>query len=186
VSLIVAVLHGTPAIAIAQPTDGNGDPFADGGWHLQLASHGAVETWNYNISREVLGSVVPGVTYGLRDGLVVTATWPLYYVSQRGIDGWLLGATIGLRGRIYKRPRFSLFLELDVGVSEADTLVPPRGTRFNYLALAGGGATVRLNSTVHVFGAIRWVHLSNNGRAGRDRNPDIEAVGPQVGVLVRF
>jgi hypothetical protein len=28
--------------------------------------------------------------------------------------------------------------------------------------------------------------VSNNGLAGRDRNPDIEAVGPTLGVLLAF
>jgi hypothetical protein len=37
-----------------------------------------------------------------------------------------------------------------------------------------------------VLGGITWVHVSNNGLAGRDRNPDIEAVGPRFGILLGF
>jgi hypothetical protein len=33
---------------------------------------------------------------------------------------------------------------------------------------------------------LRWVHVSNNGIAGRQRNPDIEALGPQLGLLLGF
>jgi hypothetical protein len=33
---------------------------------------------------------------------------------------------------------------------------------------------------------VRLIHVSNNGLAGRDRNPDIEALGLQVGILRRF
>lgn len=126
------------------------------------------------------------MTYGVRDGLAITLTAPLYYVSQRGIDGWLLGATFGLRGRIYRRSATSVFLGFEVGVSEADTFVPPRGTRFNYLALGSAGVTVRLRPRVHLLAAMKWVHVSNNGLAGRHRNPDIEAIGPQLGVLIGF
>jgi hypothetical protein len=162
------------------------DPFARRGWHLQLAGHAAVETWNYNISHEELYALTPGMTYGVRDGIAVSATGPLYYVSQRGVDAWLLGATVGVRGRVYRRPRWSLYVEFDIGVSEADTPTPPRGTRFNYLALGGGGVTARVRPGVHLLAGLRWIHISNNGLAGRDRNPDIEAVGPQLGLLIGF
>jgi hypothetical protein len=162
------------------------DPFARRAWNLQLSGHGAVETWNYNISREELWSIVPGFTYGVREGLALTATLPMYYVEQRGANAWLIGATIGLRGRLYRRARVSVFWEVDVGVSKAETYTPPRGTRFNYLALGGGGATVRLRPGTHLLAGLRWIHVSNFGLAGRDRNPDIEAVGPQIGVVIAF
>lgn len=149
-------------------------------------AHGALEAWNYNISHEELGAIATGMTYGLRDGVVITAAWPIYHVSQRGVDGYLMGATVGVRGRVYQRPRLSIFLEAEIGVSEADTNVPPRGTRFNYLALGGVGATIRLRPALHLLASIKLVHLSNGGVAGRDRNPDIEAIGPSFGILVGF
>jgi hypothetical protein len=162
------------------------DPFARRGWHLEMGTHGALETWNYNGSHEEMLSAYTGFTYGLGRGIVLKVGSPLYYVWQRGTDGWLLGGTWGVRGRIVERRRWSLFWEFEVGVSEADTYVPPRGTRFNYLALGGSGVTVRVRPGVHLLGGLRWVHVSNNGLAGRDRNPDIEAVGPTVGLLVGF
>jgi hypothetical protein len=162
------------------------DPFARRAWTLQLVSHTAIETWNYNLSHEALWSIVPGFTYGVRDGLAIAATWPMYYVDQRGSDAWLIGATIGMRGRVYRRARVSVFWEFDVGVSKAETYAPPGGTRFNYLALGGAGATVRLRPGTHLAAGLRWIHVSNNGLAGRHRNPDIEAVGPQVGILISF
>jgi hypothetical protein len=127
-----------------------------------------------------------GLAFGLRNGLVLTARAPLYYVSQRGVDGFILGASAGIRGRVYRRNRTSLFLELDVGICEADTVVPPRGTRANYLAMGGVGVTIRVRRDVHILAAMRWTHVSNGARAGRSRNPDIEAVGPQVGVVMGF
>lgn len=176
-----------PAAAIAQATAPQADdPFARRGWHLELDVHGAVEAWNYNVSHEDLFGFAPGVTYGIRDGLVLRATGPLYYVDQRGVDAFLLGATIGIRGRVYRARRLTAFLELDVGVSDADTFTPPRGTRFNYLVLGAAGATVRLRSSLHLLGSVRWIHVSNNGLAGSSRNPDLEAVGPQVGLLIGF
>ena len=180
---------GLPAAAVAQWAPGPvpaADPFARRGWHQELGVHGALEAWNYNISHEELAGFVPGITYGLRDGLVLTGSWPMYFVSQRGVDAYLVGATIGVRGRVYRRERWAAFLELKVGVSSADTYVPPRGTRFNYLALGGGGVTARIRPGLHWIAALEWIHVSNGGFAGRDRNPDVEAIGLRLGVLIGF
>ena len=48
-----------------------------------FSSQAALEAWNYNPSHEELFGLVQGVTYGLRDGLVLMARQRLYYVSQR-------------------------------------------------------------------------------------------------------
>ena len=180
------------ATASAQPpqvpslSPPSADAFASRGWHLELTGHGALETWNYNISHEELYGLTAGVTYGVGNGIVLIARSPLYYVSQRGVDGFLFGGTFGIRGRVYRRQRFSIFLEFEIGLSESDTQVPPRGTRFNYLALGSAGATIRVRHGVHLIAGLKWIHVSNNGLAGRDRNPDIEAIGPTVGVLLGF
>lgn len=175
-----------PAAAQADDAGSGRDPFARRSWSLELSTHVAFEAWNYNISHEEMYAIRAGLTYGLREGLALTAAGPLYYVDQRGVDAWLLGATAGLRGRFLRRGRTTAFWELEVGVSEADTFTPPRGTRFNYLVLGGAGATIRVRRELHLLAAVTWVHVSNNGLAGRHRNPDIEAVGPRLGLLIGF
>jgi len=162
------------------------DPFVRRGWHLELTGHAALETWNYNISHEEMLAIIPGVTYGIGRGVVFKIGSPLYRVWQRGTDAYLFGVTWGVRSRVLRRARWSLFWELELGISESDTCVPPGGTRFNYQVLGGGGATFRVRPGVHALAGVRWVHVSNNGLAGRHRNPDIEAVGPMMGVLVGF
>jgi hypothetical protein len=162
------------------------DPFARRGWHLELGGRGALEAWNYNISHEELFGIAPGLTYGVRDGLLFTLSWPLTYVSQRGVDAYVMGATFGVRGRIYRRPRWSFFLGGELGVSDADTVVLPRGTRFNYLAIGTVGVTVRMRQGLHWLAGLEVIHVSNGGYAGRSRNPDIEAIGPRLGVLIDF
>jgi hypothetical protein len=187
--LITAALAGvlTPATARAQPAGlAAADAFSRRGWHLELTAHAASETWNYNVSHETLVGVSAGITYGLRDGLVLTAAGPLYYVDQRGADAYLLGATLGVRQRVYRARRLSAFVEFDVGVSKADSITPPRGTQFNYLAVGAAGATVRLRPGLRLLASLRWIHVSNNSLAGPSRNPDIEAIGPQVGLLIGF
>ncbi|HXG55558.1 MAG TPA: hypothetical protein VNJ03_09300 [Vicinamibacterales bacterium] len=181
---VTVLLLWTAAPALAQSDPG--DLFTKGEWHLELGAHGAVETWNYNISHENMFAGAPGVTYGLGKGTVFVVNTPLYYVDQRGIDAMFLGVTWGVRGRVYRRSRFSVYLEFEVGISKADVFTPPGGTRFNYLALGAAGLTTRLSSETHLLTGIKWVHVSNNSLAGRSRNPDIEAVGPHVAILRRF
>lgn len=174
------------APALAQTGTPPDDPFAGGRWHFEVQSHAALEAWNYNTSHEELYGLQEGITYGLRDGLVLTATQRIAYVSQRANDSWLLGIAAGLRGRVYRRGRLSVFLEFQAGISDAAIAAPPRGTRFNYLASGAAGAVVRLRSRVSLVSSLQWIHVSNNSLKGPSRNPDIEAIGPTVGLLVAF
>ena len=183
----VCILNAAGAAAQSPSTPPvPGDPLARHGWHLDLTVHSAFEVANYNGNHEEMFGEFAGFTYGIREGLAIRVAAPLYYVWQRGTDSYLFGVTGGLRGRLVKKPRWSAFWEFEVGVSEADTSVPPRGTRFNYLAIGGGGVTVQIRPGIHLLGGLRFVHLSNNSLAGRSRNPDIEALGPMIGVLYGF
>lgn len=166
-----------------QPAD---DPFRRGSWNFQLAGHAAFEIWNYNGNHEEIYTFVPGLTYGLSDAVAAVISFPIAYVDQRGIDAAFQGITFGLRSRLYRRGELSIFFDFDVGVSYADTYTPPRGTRFNYLALGSIGAMLPVGRGLQLIASVRLAHVSNNGLAGRDRNPDIEALGPQIGVLRRF
>ena len=183
----VCILNAAGAAAQSPSTlSVPGDPLARHGWHLDLTVHSAFEVANYNGNHEEMFGEFAGFTYGIREGLAIRVAAPLYYVWQRGTDSYLFGVTGGLRGRLVKKPRWSAFWEFEVGVSEADTYVPPRGTRFNYLAIGGGGVTVQIRPGIHLLGGLRFVHLSNNSLAGRSRNPDIEALGPMIGMLYGF
>jgi len=171
--------------AAAQTTQ-NDDPFGAGRWHFETALHAAVETWNYNTSHEELYGLAEGVTYGAKPGLQLVGTQRFYYVSQRANDTWVLGLTFGVRGRVYHRGRVHVYVEGDVGISDAAIATPPRGTRFNYLALGSSGVVVRLRPGLRGLAGLQWVHVSNNSLKGPDRNPDIEAVGPALGLAWRF
>ena len=122
----------------------------------------------------------------MRNGLLLIARQRLYYVSQRRNDSRVLGVTAGLRGRVYQRGRTSAFLQFDVGISDAAVALPPGGTRFNYLAIGGAGVMMQINGRLQAVAAMEVVHISNAGVAGRDRNPDIEAIGPTLGISIGF
>ena len=102
----------------------------------------------------------------------------LYYVSQRRNDSRALGISSGLRARVYRRGRTSAFVQFDLGVADAAVALPPGGTRFNYLAIGGGGVMMQMTRRLQAIAAIEVIHISNAGLAGPDRNPDIEAIGP--------
>jgi len=39
---------------------------------------------------------------------------------------------------------------------------------------------------VHVVSTLQVIHLSNASLKGPGRNPDLEAIGPSIGLLFRF
>jgi hypothetical protein len=162
------------------------DPFTDDHWHFEADAGVGFGLWNYNLSHEDLFGLNQTLGYGLRDGSVLRMGQRFAYVSQRGNDAVLLGLTIGLRQRIAQRGRLSGFLQGDVGISYTAIATPPRGTRFNYLAIGGGGVMVRMTPRTYFVGTVLLTHVSNAGLRGRSRNPDIEAIGPTLGVCIRF
>ena len=183
--LLVALLAGE-ASAQSTPSSAPDDAFEKGRWRAEFLAQAALEAWNYNPSHEELYGLVQGVTYGLRDGVVLLVRQRLWYISQRRNDSRILGITSGLRARVYRRGRASGFLQFDLGISDAAVAVPPGGTRFNYLAIGGGGLMFQLNNRLQAIAAIEVTHISNAGLAGPDRNPDIEAIGPSLGLSIGF
>ena len=184
-ALALLALSAPPAHAQAAAPDA-GDPFAARAWHFETEALAAAEAWNYNISHEELYGLSQGLTYGLRRGLVLRANQRFAYVSQRAEDAILLGLTIGVRGRVYSRGRFSAFLQGDLGISHTAIATPPRGTRFNYVAMGGVGALIGLRPRLHLVTTLQLIHISNASLKGPSRNPDIEAIGPSVGLLIKF
>jgi Lipid A 3-O-deacylase (PagL) len=178
----VASAQATTTQTQTAPPSTSDDPFARHAWRFEIDSEIASEAWNYNGSREEIYGLEAGFAYGLHRGLMLRTTFPVRYISQRGIDALQLSATFGFRGRVVGSARAALFWQFDLGVSFADTLAPRRGTRFNYLALGSVGGTFRLRGDIYGVTALRLLHLSNASLAGPSRNPDIEAIAIQVGV----
>jgi hypothetical protein len=178
-----------PAPAVAQQpqalSDAARDPFASHAIGIELAGALFVESWNLNRRRETLQGALFGFTWAPMERLALVAEISGTRVAQAGPrDAFLIGISPLARWRVLDRPRWSWFVEAGPGASWSDTVVPPGGTRFNFLLQAGAGALVRAGDRSRVLLGFRWFHLSNNGRQGRDRNPDIQALGGYVGVLM--
>jgi hypothetical protein len=189
--MVLTILQAAAALLLAAAPAaaqdaGAAGPFTPKHWQFEADANAGFELWNYNISHEDLFGLAETLGYGVRDGLVLRMGQRFAYVSQRANDAVLLGLTIGIRQRIAGRGRVTGFVQGDVGISYTAIAAPPRGTRFNYLAIGGGGVMVRLDPRVYVVTTMLLTHVSNAGLAGRSRNPDIEALGPTLGLCITF
>jgi hypothetical protein len=188
--LCVAILSCAFALAPGAQAPGaqgaQGAPGATGAtsaerpWRLDVGVAALREAWDLNESTESLAGLVVGADRRAWRGLSVRGELLVLRVLQQPDDAWLRGLTVGTRmrwGQAGVRP----VADVAVGLSSATRPVPQRGTTVNYLAVVGAGAEVPLRSFILTVTG-RWVHASNNGREGRHRNPDIQALGVVVGV----
>jgi hypothetical protein len=173
-----AAAMGATAVR-AQPAD----PFEPGASVIEVTGAVQQEAWNKNLATETLfgGSVLRGATWTRHVQATLEFT-TLRIVQQRARDSLFLGMTFGARVRVARIHGYSPFAELSVGVSGASAQTPRRGSYFNYVAQAGFGVSRPVSRRTHVLAGVRWVHLSNAGLFGNDRNPDIEAFGGYVGL----
>ena len=161
--------------------------FDAGGIGIEFALGAFNEAWNLNDRREWLVDGTASVWWAFRDGAMLVTEFHAARVFQNpSRAAWVNGFTPLLRWRLLEPGAWTLFVDVGPGISWSDTTVPPRGTRFNYLLLAGSGLARRLGRQSHAIVGFRWLHVSNNGREGRGRNPDIEALGGYAGVSLSF
>ena len=103
-------------------------------------------------------------------------------VAQREEDAWLRGFTIGTRAR-WSSVRACA--QSSMSRSACRMRRSPDSAARHQIQLSGGDRRRHRDpgaraSAVTVTG--RWFHVSNSGREGRDRNPDIQSLGAVVGV----
>jgi hypothetical protein len=154
---------------------------------IGLAPAAFIESWNDNGSTEWLAAGLFGVLYRFAGRWTLDVETSLTYVEQADVrDAFIVGVSPLVRFDAIRGERTTFFVELGPGWSWSDSTVPERGTRFNYMAQAGAGVVYAGGPNVRLITAGRWVHFSNNGREGRARNPDIEALGVYSGVLIWF
>ena len=154
---------------------------------VELGAAGLTELWSFNDSREWLAGGSAGVWWAFTEGRALIVQFHAVEIVQRTPrHAFLNGIVPTIRWRIARGPRLETFAELGLGVSWSDTRVPPGGTRFNYLAETALGVTRRVGRQTHAILGVRLLHLSNNNREGRARNPDIEAIGGYAALSVGF
>jgi hypothetical protein len=153
-------------------------------WEVEVAAAALREAWDYNLTDEDAGALFATLFYHLtREWAVGVELAGIGVYQERvpsvGAGGFALVAR-------WQRPlgAGSWFADAGGGLSYASGIVPERGTRFNYIAQSSVGISRPLTARTSLTTALAWLHLSNNGLAGRARNPDIQAVGVRVGVSV--
>ena len=155
-----------------------------GGWTIEVAGEIQREAWNYNLSDEDLFGGSASLWYPAGDRWSMGAETFVLWVHQERVPSTpLAGATL-LARRLFPRAMLSYFVEGGLGISYSARFVPQRGTRFNYIAEAGTGVIHPTGRHAQLMASFRFLHISNAGLAGRDRNPDIEAFGIRVGMVL--
>jgi hypothetical protein len=180
IALITVLLAAAPARA--QDAQPNQPP----AWVLDIGASFLSEAWNYNESREVLAG--GSLTFRRRPGRswTIGGEWLSLAVKQRGDDAWVNGGGVCVRWTAPLPSLLTVFGELGVGISYATRRVPVRGTQMNYMIHPSVGVARPFTQRTTGALSLTVLHLSNAGREGRGRNPDIEAVGVTIAVSRSF
>ena len=144
------------------------------------------EAWNLNADREWLLDISASAWWAFATGRGLVFEFHNARVFQTGPEAFVQGFSPLVRWRMLERGNWRLYAEVGPGISWSDRITPPRGTKFNYLFQGGFGAQRGLGASTHLLASLRFLHLSNNGREGRGRNPDIDSLGLQTGLLIAF
>ena len=151
-------------------------------WHLELTAGFYVEAWDLNVYKEQLIGGAVTLSRQMTPNWTVGVETNLLHVNQDpGGDVFLPTVSLMLRWSAFRVGETSVFLESGGGASYASNEVPNRGTRFNLIFQSGAGIVRSLSPRLDLVGGLRWLHVSNNSLDGRDRNPDIQALGLYVG-----
>jgi len=147
-----------------------------------------VEAWDLNgTPRDRLAGGSVGVSLPFQESWAAVIELLGTHVARQTPPGAALFGISGLvRKRLTRGQRPSFVVEGGFGASYASNEVPARGTRFNYLLDAAAGIAHPVGRRTSLLLKIRLIHLSNNSLNGRDHNPDIQALGAQAGIAVRF
>jgi hypothetical protein len=178
--LLGVLLAPTPAFAQER------QPFQQGVVGIEGAVVPLIEIWNLNGHREPMIEMNGSFWGAVSDRFNLGIEFRHAFVIQHTPGAFVQGISPLLRWRFADRPAWDWFIEAGPGVSWSDLDTPPRGTRFNYLFQAGAGAMRRMARNQQLVLAYRFLHLSNNHREGRERNPDLEMMGLYAGWAFSF
>ena len=189
--VILLLALAVPTVGAAQTPDVTGDvavgqlPPVDGArpiagrdrWHLDLAGVFFLEAWELNRFQEQLLGGTVRVSRHMTPSWTLGVETSLLHVNQEPVgDVFLPALSLMLQRSAFRFGETSVFLEGGGGASYASNEVPDRGTRFNFVFQTGVGLVRPLSSGIDLVGGLRWLHVSNNGLAGRVHNPDIQAL----------
>jgi hypothetical protein len=180
------LLIGSPSAVRGQDTADLRDPFSRNTVGIEFGFGLLGEAWNLNADREWLVDGTASAWWAFASGGALVIEFHNLRIFQTGPNPFVQGFSPLFRWRMRERGSWRLYAEFGPGISWSDRVTPPRGTKFNYLIQGGFGVQRRLGASTHLLTSLRLLHVSNSGREGRQRNPDIEALGIQTGLMVAF
>ena len=125
-----------------------------------------------------------GFNYFVFDNISIGGELTGYGVFQEeGDDAVAVGFSLVVRHHFLRWDRASLFADASFGPFEANTDVPPTGTRFNYVTRAGLGMTYELDPDLYLYGGAHYFHLSNARLEGVEHNPQMNGVEFYFGLM---
>lgn len=178
--VIAALLCGAPAFAQDR------DPFKKGTVGIEIGASPMLEIWNINEEHEQVVDGTVAFWGAIANRVAVGIEFHHAFVIQDAPGAFVQGLSPMIRFKLTDNPKWNWYAETGPGVSWSDLTTPVRGTTFNYLFQAGTGFMRRVGANGHALIAYRFLHLSNNGRAGKDHNPDLEMMGAYVGWSLSF
>lgn len=186
VAAITSMLWAASPAGAQTGTAPETNPFQHNTVGIELGGSALGELWNLNDGREWLLDGTASFAWAFKDGMALVVRFHNIRVFQATENAFVQGFSPIVRWRMRERGSWRLYAEVGPGISWSDVTVPPRGTKFNYLFEGGGGVQRRLGRNSHLVLGATFLHISNNGREGRGRNPDIEAIGPHAAITVTF
>ena len=177
---IAAFLSSAPVLAQDR------DPFKKGSVGIEIGASPMIEIWNINEEHEQVFEGTAAFWGAIKDRIAVGIEFHHAFVVQDAPGAFVQGLSPMIRFKLTDRPKWNWYAETGPGVSWSDLTTPVRGTKFNYLFQAGTGFMRRVGPSSNVLLAYRFFHLSNNGREGKDHNPDLEMMGGYVGWSFSF
>ena len=162
------------------------DPFARGMIGVEFSVGVLTEIWNLNGDRESMVDGTAAMWGALGRGFCLGVEFSHLRIFQETPGAFVQGLSPLIRWRFVDRDRWEMFVDAGPGISWSDLPTPPRGTKFNYLFQSSAGVMRRVGGNSQVVIGVRFLHLSNNHREGREHNPDLEMLGPFAGFSFSF
>lgn len=176
-----------PAIAMAQAEgEGGLTGFSPGDSNWQFTAGYIHESFGGDNEDIYSGSV--GLEYFLWENVAIMPEFIGYYVDQAEDAE---GVGFHLRLRWYPihlcNNRVHPFIDGGASVNYFTRRTPdPQGTHFNFIETVSAGVKVDITEQMSLIGGARYLHLSNAGYQGQDRNPSIDGFGGFLGVALTF
>lgn len=125
---------------------------------------------NFSVSFEGLGGVV--------DAEAVAGA------SDR--DGSTIGFDLLARWFFAHQGGFSVYAEGGIGMIWLEDAFPVNGTHQNFTPQVGMGAIWRATDNLHIMGGVRWHHISNARKSGKNNNPGFDGAMIYAGIMIPF